>query len=176
MLVLTLPAPTAHAVAAPGMLFLFVIATLGLGTMFMLAPRLGAPAHSRDAMLGAAAGTLLGVSDVANKGALPRSRTQSGGAGQFAVAVDHGARGRVRHRGLPAAHSRSATPCPSWSAPRRGEHHGDARENAVFGDSLSGDALLSSLQVAGFPVLAGAAVLRVSGHDRVTVGAAAHTA
>lgn len=47
---------------------------------------------------------------------------------------------------------------------------------AVFGDSLSGDALLSSLQVAGFTVLAGAAVLTVSGHDRVTVGAAALTA
>ena len=66
VLVLTLPAPSAHAMAGPGKL-LFVIAMLGVGTMLVLAPRLGIPAHSYGAMLGATAGTLLGVSDVANK-------------------------------------------------------------------------------------------------------------
>jgi hypothetical protein len=49
------------------MLFLFVIAMLGLGAMFMLAPRLGAPAHSRGAMLGRQRGRSSGSRTWPNK-------------------------------------------------------------------------------------------------------------
>jgi uncharacterized membrane protein len=176
MLVLTLPAPTAHAVAGPGMLFLFVIAMLGLGTMFMLAPRLGAPAHSRGAMLGAAAGTLLGVSDVANKALF---HVAAGGpvalisSPWLSITVLAGVSAFVvSGRAFQERHAVPVMVCASTAANITAMLGGIA----VFGDSLSGDVLLSSLQVAGFTVLAGAAVLTVSGHDRVTVGAAALTA
>ena len=175
MLVLTLPTPTAHAAAGPGML-LFTIAMLGLGAMFTLAPRLGTPSHSHGALLGAAAGTLLGVSDVANKALFHvaaggpvalisspwLSLTVLAGGSAFVVS------GR-------AFQERDAVPvmaCASTAANITAMLGGIA----VFGDSLSGDALLSSLQIAAFTALAGAAVLTVSGHNRVAVGAAAVTA
>ncbi|MBV9680537.1 MAG: hypothetical protein JO046_02000 [Solirubrobacterales bacterium] len=174
MLVLTLPAPTAHPAAGPGML-LFRIAMLGLGAMF-IAPRLRTPVHSHGAMLGAAAGTLLGVSDVANKALF---RVAAGGpvalisspwlsltvlAGGCAFVVS----GR-------AFQERDAVPvmaCASTAANATAMLGGIA----VFGDSLSGDALLSGLQIAAFTLLAGAAVLTVSGRERVAVEAAAVTA
>jgi hypothetical protein len=175
VLVLTLPAPSARAVAGPGML-VFVIAMLGVGAMFVLAPRLGALAHWHGAMLGAAAGTLLGVSDVANKALF---HVAAGGpvtlisspwllltvlAGVSAFVVS----GR-------AFQERDAVPvmaCASTAANLTAMLGGIA----VFGDSLSSDALLSGLQVSAFALIAGAALLTVSGHGRVTLGAAAGAA
>jgi drug/metabolite transporter (DMT)-like permease len=68
LLVLTLPSPDGHhaAFAVPGLLA-FEAATLALGTLLIAAPRLGAPAHHHGALLGASAGVLFGVSDVAIK-------------------------------------------------------------------------------------------------------------
>jgi drug/metabolite transporter (DMT)-like permease len=68
LLVLTLPSPDGHhaAFAVPGMLA-FEAATLALGTLLIAAPRLGAPDHHHGALLGASAGVLFGVSDVAIK-------------------------------------------------------------------------------------------------------------
>jgi drug/metabolite transporter (DMT)-like permease len=68
LLVLTLPSPGGHhaAFAVPGLLA-FELATLALGTLLIAAPRLGAPAHHHGALLGASAGVLFGVSDVAIK-------------------------------------------------------------------------------------------------------------
>jgi drug/metabolite transporter (DMT)-like permease len=68
LLVLTLPSPDGHhaAFAVPGLLA-FELATLALGTLLIAAPRLGAPDHHHGALLGASAGVLFGVSDVAIK-------------------------------------------------------------------------------------------------------------
>jgi drug/metabolite transporter (DMT)-like permease len=68
LLVLTLPTPDGShsAFAVPGLLA-FEAVTLALGTLLIVAPRLGAPAHHHGALLGASAGVLFGVSDVAVK-------------------------------------------------------------------------------------------------------------
>jgi multidrug transporter EmrE-like cation transporter len=68
LLVLTLPAPdgTGSHFATPG-LITFEAATLVLGALLIAAPRMGAPAHHHGVLLGAAAGVLIGVSDVAVK-------------------------------------------------------------------------------------------------------------
>lgn len=175
VLVLTLPAPSAHAMAGPGKL-LFVIAMLGVGTMLVLAPRLGIPAHSHGAMLGAAAGTLLGVSDVANKALLQvaaggpvamisstwLSLTVLAGVSAFVVS----GRAFQEHDAVPVM--ACASSAGSITAMLGGI--------AVFGDSLSSDALLGGLQVSAFALIAGAAFLMVSGHGRVAVGTSAVTA
>jgi hypothetical protein len=64
----TLPSPEGDgaAFAVPGLLA-FEAATLALGTLLIAAPRLGVPAHHHGALLGASAGVLFGVSDVAIK-------------------------------------------------------------------------------------------------------------
>ncbi len=174
MLVVTLPVPRPHAVAGPGML-LFVIAMLGVGAMFAVAPRLGMPAHAHGATLGAAAGSLLGVSDVANKAlfhvaaggpvALISSPwmalTALAGASAFVVS------GRAFQERDPVAVMACASTAANITAILGGI--------AVFGDSLSGDALLSGLQVSAFALIAGAALLTVSGHGRGTGEAAAVT-
>jgi drug/metabolite transporter (DMT)-like permease len=68
LLVLTLPSPdgTGAAFHVPGLLA-FEAATLALGTVLIVSPRLGAPVHHHGALLGASAGVLFGVSDVAIK-------------------------------------------------------------------------------------------------------------
>jgi multidrug transporter EmrE-like cation transporter len=68
LLVLTLPTPDGdHQGFAAAGLIAFEGATLALGTLLIAAPRLGAPAHHHGALLGASAGVLFGVSDVAIK-------------------------------------------------------------------------------------------------------------
>jgi len=81
LLVLTVPAShgTGSAFAVPGLLA-FEAATLALGTLLIAAPRLGAPAQHHGVLLGAAAGVLFGVSDVAIK-----ALTGLGGDGLMAV-------------------------------------------------------------------------------------------
>jgi drug/metabolite transporter (DMT)-like permease len=68
LLVLTVPAPdgTGSQFATPG-LITFEAATLAVGAALIAAPRMGAPAHHHGVLLGAAAGVLIGVSDVAVK-------------------------------------------------------------------------------------------------------------
>jgi drug/metabolite transporter (DMT)-like permease len=68
LLVMTLPSPDGShsAFAVPGLLA-FEAATLALGSLLIVAPRLGAPAHHHGALLGASAGVMFGVSDVAIK-------------------------------------------------------------------------------------------------------------
>ena len=48
-------------------LMAFLVGMLAVGVLLIAAPRLGTPAHHHGAILGAAAGTLFGVSDVALK-------------------------------------------------------------------------------------------------------------
>jgi drug/metabolite transporter (DMT)-like permease len=68
LLVLTLPAHTgAHSTfSVPGMVA-FEAGMLVIGVLLVTGPRLGAPDHHHGIMLGAAAGVLFGVSDVAIK-------------------------------------------------------------------------------------------------------------
>jgi drug/metabolite transporter (DMT)-like permease len=68
LLVLTVPAApdSGSAFAVPG-LIAFEAATLALGTLLIAAPKMGAPAQHHGVLLGAAAGVLFGVSDVAIK-------------------------------------------------------------------------------------------------------------
>jgi multidrug transporter EmrE-like cation transporter len=68
LLGLTLPATHgAHSqFSLPGMIA-FETGLIGIGALLIIGPRIGAPAHHHSFMLGAAAGILFGVSDVAIK-------------------------------------------------------------------------------------------------------------
>jgi drug/metabolite transporter (DMT)-like permease len=52
--------------SVPGMIA-FEAALIGMGTLLIMGPRIGAPRHQHGVMLGAASGILFGVSDVAIK-------------------------------------------------------------------------------------------------------------
>jgi drug/metabolite transporter (DMT)-like permease len=68
LLGITLPAAQgAHSSFSFGAMIAFEAGLLGLGGLFVLGPRVGAPSQHHGAMLGAAAGILFGVSDVAIK-------------------------------------------------------------------------------------------------------------
>ncbi len=68
LLAVTLPAGGgAHSTYSLAAMIAFESALLAVGTLLVLSPRLGAPQHHHGALLGAAAGILIGVSDVAVK-------------------------------------------------------------------------------------------------------------
>lgn len=68
LLGVTLPAaPSAHSTFSTAAMISFEAGLLGVGGLLILGPRVGAPAEHHGAMLGAAAGILFGVSDVAIK-------------------------------------------------------------------------------------------------------------
>jgi drug/metabolite transporter (DMT)-like permease len=68
LLVVTLPAASgAHSAYSLAGMISFEVGMLAIGALLISAPRLGAPVHHHGIMLGAAAGTLFGVSDVAIK-------------------------------------------------------------------------------------------------------------
>ena len=80
-LVATLPSPGGeHGTFAAPMLIAFEAGMLALGITLVAAPRLGTPSHHHGAVLGAAAGVLFGVSDVAVK-----ALTNAAESGVFAV-------------------------------------------------------------------------------------------
>ena len=68
LLALTLPATHgAHSrFSLPGMIA-FETGLIGVGTLLIMGPRIGAPAHHHGFMLGAAAGIMFGVSDISLK-------------------------------------------------------------------------------------------------------------
>jgi hypothetical protein len=142
--------------------------------MFVLAPRLGTPAHSHGAMMGAAAGTLLGVSDVANKALL---HVAAGGPAALisspwlSLRCSRACRLCGLRPRVPGARAVPVMACASTAANITAMLGGIA----VFGESLSSDAALAGLQVSAFALLAGTALLTVSVHGRVAVGAAAVT-
>ena len=163
LLVLTLPAPdgTGSAFAVPG-LVAFEAATLALGTLLIVAPRLGAPAHHHGALLGASAGVLFGVSDVAIK-------ALTGATGDGVMAV-------VLSPWLPIALTAAVL---AFLASARGFQEGEAvpviactstAANLtcivggilVFGDALAAGILLV-LQIAAFGLVAVAALVTPSG-------------
>jgi hypothetical protein len=68
LLGVTLPAAhSAHSTFSTAAMISFEAVLLGIGGLLILGPRVGAPAEHHGAMLGAAAGILFGVSDVAIK-------------------------------------------------------------------------------------------------------------
>jgi drug/metabolite transporter (DMT)-like permease len=68
LLVITLPhAPGSHSSYSVSAMIAFEAGMLALGFLFITGPRLGAPDHHHGVLLGAAAGILFGVSDVAIK-------------------------------------------------------------------------------------------------------------
>ena len=68
LLVVTLPAASgAHSAYSLAGMISFEAGMLAIGALLISGPRLGAPDHHHGIMLGAAAGTLFGVSDVAIK-------------------------------------------------------------------------------------------------------------
>jgi drug/metabolite transporter (DMT)-like permease len=163
LLVLTLPTPDGDGAvfAVPG-LIAFEAATLALGTLLVVAPQLGAPAHHHGALLGASAGVLFGVSDVAVKAL---TGTSSGGV----LAV-------IASPWLPIAALASVL---AFLASARGFQLGDAvpviactstAANltcilggiVVFGDALAAGILLV-VQIAAFVLVAFAALVTPGG-------------
>jgi drug/metabolite transporter (DMT)-like permease len=68
LLVITLPAHTgAHSTYSLAGMLIFEGGMLAIGALLITGPRMGAPDHHHGIMLGAAAGVLFGVSDVAIK-------------------------------------------------------------------------------------------------------------
>jgi drug/metabolite transporter (DMT)-like permease len=68
LLVITLPASTgAHSAYSMAGMISFEAGMVAIGALLISGPRLGAPDHHHGVMLGAAAGVLFGVSDVAIK-------------------------------------------------------------------------------------------------------------
>jgi drug/metabolite transporter (DMT)-like permease len=169
LLVATLPAAHgAHAAFAVPALLAFEGGMLGLGALLIAVPRLGAPAHHHGALLGAAAGTLFGVSDVALK-----ALTSVAAGGPLAIVASPWVLVAVTASVL------------AFLASARGFQEGDAvpviactstAANVtcivggivVFGDALAGGLLLA-VQVLAFALVAAAALLTPAGH-----GAPAH--
>jgi multidrug transporter EmrE-like cation transporter len=159
LLVVTLPSPEGDgsAFAVPG-LIAFEAATLAIGTLLIAAPRLGAPAHHHGALLGASAGVLFGVSDVAIK-----ALTGAAAGGPLAV---------ILSPWLPVA---AAVSVLAFLASARGFQEGDAvpviactstAANltcivggiVVFGDALAAGLLLV-VQIVAFGLVAVAALV-----------------
>ena len=172
LLVLTMPSPDGHhsAFAVPG-LIVFEAVALAVGMLLITAPRIGAPAHHHGALLGAAAGVLFGVGDVALK-----ALTGAAGDGLLPLALSPW---------LPVAALAAAL---AFLASARGFQEGDAvpviattstAANLtciiggilVFGDALAGGLMLAA-QVAAFALVAAAALLTPAGHGRPAPAAA----
>jgi drug/metabolite transporter (DMT)-like permease len=158
LLVLSLPSSdgTHSAFAVPGLLA-FEAATLALGTLLIVAPRLGAPAHHHGALLGASAGVLFGVSDVAVK-------ALTGAPALFSpwlpVAVLAGALAFFASaRGFQEGDAVPVIACTSTAANLTCIIGGIL----VFGDALAAGLLLV-VQIAAFGLVAVAALVTPTGH------------
>jgi drug/metabolite transporter (DMT)-like permease len=154
LLVLTLPSPDGDAgFAVPG-LIAFEAATLALGTLLIVSPRLGAPAHHHGALLGASAGVLFGVSDVAIK-ALTESPALSP---WLLVAVTAGVLAFFASaRGFQLGDAVPVIACTSTAANLTCIVGGIL----VFGDALAAGILLA-VQIAAFALVALAALVTPS--------------
>jgi hypothetical protein len=173
LLVVTLPRQGADtSFAAPAMIA-FEVGMLAVGTLLVAAPKLGTPAEHHAVMLGAASGVLFGVSDVAVK-----ALTASAAGGPLGVLAS------------PWLLVAVLASCVAFLASARGFQDGDAvpviaatstAANVtcilggilVFGDALAGNAVLVTMQVMAFVLVAAAALLMPAGHGRRATGATA---
>jgi hypothetical protein len=168
LLVVTLPHGGAHSAFAAPALIAFEAAMLAVGTLLVAAPRLGAPSHHHGAVLGAAAGVLFGVSDVAIK-------ALTGVAGDGLLGV-------MASPWLPIAGMASVV---AFLASARGMQQGDAvpviactstAANGtcilggilVFGDALAGSVVIAGLQIAAFGLVVAASLMIPAGHGRAS--------
>ena len=166
LLVLTLPSPEHdHAGFAAAGLIAFEAGTLALGTLLIAAPRLGAPAHHHGAILGASAGVLFGVSDVAIK-----ALTGAAASGVFGVllspwlpvaAVASVLAFLASARGLQEGEAVPVIACTSTAANLTCIVGGIL----VFGDALAAGVLLV-VQIVAFGLVAVAALVTPTGQAR----------
>ena len=135
-------------------------------TPMLLAFEAGAPSHHHGAVLGAAAGFLFGLSDVAIKAV-----THVDG-GPLAMLVSpwllFAAVGGVlaflsSARGFQAGDAVPVIACTATAANVTCILGGIL----VFGDALSGNAVLFAVQIAAFAPIAGAALVMPTGHGRI---------
>ena len=159
LLVVTLPAAHgAHSAYSLAGMISFEVGMLAIGVLLISAPRLGAPDHHHGIMLGAAAGTLFGVSDVAIKAL----------TGVSAASASSSSR-----PGWPSASSPPSSPS---TPPRAGLQDGEAvpviaatstAANVscilggivVFGDPMPSDTLGIIVQAVAFTLVCIAALL-----------------
>jgi drug/metabolite transporter (DMT)-like permease len=160
LLVITLPAHSgAHSSFSLAGMISFEAGMLAIGALLITGPRIGAPDHHHGVMLGAAAGVLSGVSDVAIK-----ALTGLGGDGIMAV---------VLSPWLPVTIIASVV---AFYASARGLQDGEAvpviaststAANVstimggivVFGDPMPGDAVGIALQMFAFVLVVVAALI-----------------
>jgi drug/metabolite transporter (DMT)-like permease len=167
LLVITLPGSTGtHSAYSLAGMASFEAGMVAIGALLISGPRLGAPDHHHGVMLGAAAGVLFGVSDVAVK-----ALTNAAGDGVFAVLgspwLTVAAAGSVlaflaSARGFQAGEAVPVIACTSTAANVTCILGGIL----VFGDALSGETLLLMVQIAAFGLVAVAALLIPAGHGR----------
>src|SRR5215210_6360909 len=149
LLVVTLPAASgAHSAYSLAGMVSFEAGMLVIGALLISGPRLGAPDHHHGIMLGAAAGTLFGVSDVAIK-ALTGLDGLAGilfspwlaiAAIASVVAFYASARGMQQGEAVPVIAATSTAANVSTIAGGL----------IVFGDPMPGDAVGIALQVVAF--------------------------
>ena len=168
LLVVTLPgAGGAHGQYAWPTLIAFEAGMLALGALLLAAPGLGAPAPHHGAVVGAAAGILFGVSDVA----LKALTDAAAGGGAPAVLTSPWLLTAIgasvlaflaSARGFQQGDAVSVIACTSTGANVTAIVAG----LTVFGDSLSSGALVV-VQIAAFALVAAAALLTPHGHGHV---------
>ena len=158
LLVVTLPSnPGTHSSYSVAAMVAFEGGVLALGALLICGPRVGAPDHHHGIMLGAAAGLLFGVSDVAIK-----ALTGLGGIGAVVVspwllvailgsviAFYASARGLQDGEAVPVIASTSTAANVSSIA----------GGIIVFGDPMPADTLGIIVQVAAFIMVCAAAIL-----------------
>jgi drug/metabolite transporter (DMT)-like permease len=166
VLVLTLPgSDRSEATFAIPMMLAFQAGVLLLGLALIAAPHLGAPSHHHGAVLGAAAGLLFGLSDVAVKAV---THVDGGPPAMLVspwlvVAAVAGVLALLASaRGFQAGDAVPVIACTATAANVTCILAGIL----VFGDALSGNALLFAIQIAAFALIAGAALVMPTGHGR----------
>ncbi len=168
-LVLTLPAPHGNESGfATPMLIAFEAGVLLLGAALILAPKLGAPAHHHGAVLGAAAGAMFGLSDIAVK-ALTHIAEDGGPlavlASPWLLLAGVGAVSAflASARGFQTGEAVPVIACTATAANVTCILGGIV----VFGEALSGNGVLLAIQIAAFALIAGAALVIPSGESRL---------
>jgi drug/metabolite transporter (DMT)-like permease len=165
LLVLTLPESSGVGFALGG-LVAFEAGMLAVGALLIAAPRLGAPAHHHGAVLGAAAGILFGVSDVAIKALTEASGPVAVLASPWlltaavASVLAFLASARAFQEGEAVPVIASTSTAANVTAIAGGI--------LVFGDALAGGMLLV-VQLAAFALVAIAALVTPSGHGRLAI-------
>ena len=160
LLVATLPSHSgSHSTFSVSAMVAFEAGLLALGALLISGPRIGAPDHHHGALLGAAAGILFGVSDIAIK-----ALTGLGGDGVLGillspwmgvalvasvVAFYASARGMQEGEAVPVIAATSTAANVSCIA----------GGIVVFGDPMPGDALGIVIQALAFTMVVAAALL-----------------